>query len=58
MTELVGGEIEEVTVMGSLSSNIHFMMVPFYRPTATRYKMIIERGAFPSDLVRNNKQRV
>lgn len=50
MAELVGGQLEEVTVMGSLSSNIHFMMVPFYQPTATRNKIIIEKGAFPSDL--------
>jgi kynureninase len=37
--------------MGTLTADLHFLMIPFYRPTKERYKIMIESGAFPSDLV-------
>lgn len=51
MTKVVGGEAGEVAVMNSLSTNLHLMMVAFYRPTLTRHKLLIEKGSFPSDWV-------
>lgn len=51
MATLVGALPSEVAVMGTLTSNLHTLMATFYRPNPTRYKIIIEAKAFPSDQV-------
>jgi len=49
MARVVGAKPIETVVMNSLTVNLHMLMVSFYRPTKERYKIVIERGAFPSD---------
>lgn len=51
MSKLVGAQVNETVVMNSLTTNLHLLMVAFYRPTSTRYKIILEDHAFPSDTV-------
>ena len=49
LAEIVGAHEHEVVAMNNLSVNLHLLMVSFYQPTAERYKIIVEAGAFPSD---------
>lgn len=49
MARLVGAKPIETVVMNSLTVNLHLLMVSFYRPAGVRSKLMIERGAFPSD---------
>ncbi len=49
MAEIAGAKETEVVAMGSLTANIHSLMASFYQPTKTRYKILCEKKAFPSD---------
>ena len=49
MSSIVGAKDTEVVVMNSLTTNLHMLMISFYRPNKNKYKIIIDTPAFPSD---------
>jgi kynureninase len=49
MARVVGAKPVEVICMNSLTVNLHLMMATFFRPTKSRFKILMEDPAFPSD---------
>ena len=46
---LTGAKPSEVVAMNALTTNLHLMLTSFYRPNADRVRIVMEKGAFPSD---------
>ncbi|MCO5935040.1 kynureninase [Mucilaginibacter sp. RB4R14] len=49
LANILGAKETEITVMNSLTVNLHLLMVSFYKPKSKRYKILMEAVAFPSD---------
>ncbi len=49
LSKIVGASAKEITVTNTLTVNLHLMLLSFYKPNKTRYKILMEAGAFPSD---------
>lgn len=47
--DLTGSRESEVIAMNTLTVNLHILMAAFYRPTDSRYRILLEENAFPSD---------
>ncbi|MDQ7192849.1 kynureninase [Staphylococcus felis] len=49
MAPLVGAMPEEVAIVGSTTSNIHQAISTLYKPTHSKYKILIDNLNFPTD---------
>lgn len=49
LAKMMGAQENEITVMNALTVNLHLLMLSFYKPSPTRFMIIMEAGAFPSD---------
>jgi kynureninase len=51
LAKVLGAQEDEVAHTSTLTSNMHNLFIAFYRPTEKRWKIVIEKGSFPSDWV-------
>lgn len=49
LANITGSKNAEVVAMNGLTTNLHLLMVSFFRPNSKRNKIICEAKAFPSD---------
>jgi len=49
LSHIMGAGTHELTIMNSLTVNLHLLMLSFYKPDAKRFRILMEAGAFPSD---------
>jgi kynureninase len=49
LAEIFGAELSEVVAMGTLTANLHNLLLTFYRPTEQRNTLLLAGGGFPSD---------
>ncbi|XP_030028830.2 kynureninase-like [Manduca sexta] len=49
MAPIVGADANEIAVVSSTTVNIHQVISTFYKPTETRYKILVDDINFPTD---------
>lgn len=58
LCKILGAKEDEVVAMNNLTTNLHLALTSFYRPKGKRTKILIEKGAFPSDFYATHSQIV
>lgn len=53
LAKVLGAQEDEVAHTSTLTSNMHNLFTAFYRPSKQRWRIVIEKGSFPSDWVRS-----
>ncbi|WP_425393019.1 kynureninase [Ekhidna sp.] len=56
LSKIVGAHEHEVVAMNNLTTNLHLALASFYQPKGKRSKILIEKGAFPSDFYAVNSR--
>lgn len=51
LANILGAKESEVAHHGTLTGNMHNLLTTFYKPTKERYRIVIEKGSFPTDWV-------
>ncbi|XP_036599402.1 kynureninase [Trichosurus vulpecula] len=49
MNNIVGAHKDEIALMNGLTVNLHLLLLSFFKPTPTRFKILLEAKSFPSD---------
>lgn len=49
MAAVLGAKPLETVIMNTLTVNVHLMLVSFYQPKPSKFKILIEYSSFPSD---------
>jgi len=49
LAKIIGAHEHEVVAMNNLTTNLHLALASFYQPKGKRTKILMEKGAFPSD---------
>ena len=48
--ELIGAEANEIILNGSITTNLHQALATFYKPSESRYKILVDELNFPTDI--------
>lgn len=51
LSQVLRAEAEDVGIAASLTAGMHSLMATFYKPTNTKYKIVMLESEFTSDII-------